>query len=70
MAAWAAGRREGEEAEAAALPAARAALEAAASANSAAAAGAFAGEHPAANGEARDLREGFRGFRDDAASKE
>lgn len=66
MAAWARGRREG--AEAAALPAARAAVEAAAAANSAAAAGAFTGEHPAAQG--GDLREGFRGFRDDAASKE
>lgn len=79
---WSAGRRrkeeeklegndeQGEAEERAAAAAARVAVEASSRANREAASGIYKGPHPTAEGPSDDLREGFRGFRDDAVARE
>jgi fructose-bisphosphate aldolase class I len=63
--------REGDEEERASVSEARAAVEASSRANREASRGLYSGPHPTAeNGDAADLREGFRGFRDDAVARE
>jgi fructose-bisphosphate aldolase, class I len=68
------GAREGAEgAERASVAAARTAAAALAGANRDASLGVYRGPHPAADADAADgvgLREGFRGFRDDAVARE
>ena len=61
---------EEEKKKRASIAAARAAVEASARANSEASLANYKGPHPAASDETNDLREGFRGFRDDAVARE
>lgn len=73
---WSAGKKESageetEEKERASIAAARAAVEVSSGANREASLGMYTGPHPtASNDVAADLREGFRGFRDDAVARE
>ena len=64
--------KEEERLERASVAAARAAVQASSEANRAASLGIYRGPHPTAAGDAdaADLREGFRGFRDDSVARE
>ena len=62
--------KEQEEQERTSIAAARAAVEASSNANRKASLGTYGGPHPTAASDAVDLREGFRGFRDDAVARE
>ena len=69
---WSSGKKKGGgagEEERASIAAARAAVEASSRANREASLGIYKGPHPMAKTET-DLREGFRGFRDDAVARE